>query len=155
MQTTTTNQCPRAHCRGTLYPDRENDHRRTCTQCGRSPDAVTVAGKERSKAWNDPAQPLGGRARITHGSLPEHVRWRDDGCAIAAKCQECPLPACRYDLPPGTANRLFHSGQLYRLLCEGLSVEAAARKLGIGRRTANRLRREMLDVLPNPVQVAS
>lgn len=35
--------------------------------------------------------------------LPEQMHYRDDGCSIAPRCLDCPLPACRYDLPPKRA----------------------------------------------------
>jgi hypothetical protein len=31
--------------------------------------------------------------------LPEHVRYRDEGCELFPSCLSCPLPQCRYDGP--------------------------------------------------------
>ena len=34
-------------------------------------------------------------------ALPEHTRYRDDGCDLFTSCLTCPLPRCRYDVPGG------------------------------------------------------
>jgi hypothetical protein len=73
--------------------------------------------------------------------MSEIAHWRDDGCEIAPKCLECPLPACRYDLPPKRAGALMREAQLRALLAEGLTPDEAAVKMGVSRRTVFRLKR--------------
>ena len=73
--------------------------------------------------------------------LPEYLHYRDDGCEIAPKCLECPLPACRYDLPPKRAGALMREAQLRALLAEGLTADEAAVRMGVSRRTVFRLKR--------------
>ncbi len=73
--------------------------------------------------------------------LPEHIHYRDDGCEIAPKCLECPLPACRYDLPPKRAGALLREAQLRALLAQGLTADEAAARMGVSRRTVFRLKR--------------
>ena len=75
--------------------------------------------------------------------LPERTRFTDDGCDIAPRCLECPLPACRYDLPPKVAGALLREAELRQLLISGLSVPAAATAMGVSRRTGFRLRNSM------------
>jgi hypothetical protein len=73
--------------------------------------------------------------------LPENTHYRDDGCEICPKCLDCPLPACRYDLPPKRAGALLREAQLRQLLAQGLSADDAARQMGVSRRTVFRLKR--------------
>lgn len=73
--------------------------------------------------------------------LPEQTHYRDDGCEIAPKCLECPLPQCRYDLPPKRAGALMREAELRRLLAEGLTADEAAVRMGVSRRTIFRLKR--------------
>jgi hypothetical protein len=67
----------------------------------------------------------------------------DDGCLDLgiASCLTCPLPACRYDLPPkaaGTWLRVFRVRELAR---EGATVNEIKAALGVSRRTVFRLKR--------------
>ncbi len=73
--------------------------------------------------------------------LPENQHYRDDGCEIAPRCLECPLPACRYDLPPKRAGALLRESQLRTLLAQGLTADEAAVVMGVSRRTVFRLKR--------------
>ena len=72
--------------------------------------------------------------------LPEQIHYRDTGCDIAPRCLECPLPQCRYDLPPKRAGALLREAKLRRLLAEGLTIDAAAERMGVSRRTVFRLK---------------
>lgn len=65
----------------------------------------------------------------------------DTGCELAPRCLECPLPACRYDMPPKMAWVLLRMVELDRLERHGLTVEEMARRMGVSRRTAFRLKR--------------
>lgn len=73
--------------------------------------------------------------------LPEQLHYRDDGCEMAPRCLECPLPRCRYDLPPKRAGALMREAELRLLLDQGLSLDDAAARMGVSRRTIFRLKR--------------
>lgn len=77
--------------------------------------------------------------------LPEHQNWRDDGCDLSPACLSCPLPACRYEMPPGRARMLIEAQQLQTLLTEGKSMNEAAVIMGVSRRSVYRIRRAHLD----------
>lgn len=64
-----------------------------------------------------------------------------DGCPDLGipSCAQCPLRACRYDLPQGRARAELTRMRLVVLIDEGLSMDEAARQLGVNRRTAYRL----------------
>ena len=85
--------------------------------------------------------------------LPEQTHYRDDGCEIAPKCLECPLPACRYDLPPKRAGALMREAELRRLLAQGFTADQAAAKMGVSRRTVFRLKRYASAGAVIPLQV--
>ncbi len=85
--------------------------------------------------------------------LPEQMHYRDDGCEIAPKCLECPLPACRYDLPPKRAGALMREAELRRLLAQGLTADQAAVVMGVSRRTVFRLKRYAAASAVIPLQV--
>ncbi|MFN8559648.1 MAG: helix-turn-helix domain-containing protein [Dehalococcoidia bacterium] len=86
--------------------------------------------------------------------LPEQLHYRDDGCEISPKCLECPLPACRYDMPPKRAGALLREAELRRLLAEGLTADQAAERMGVSRRTVFRLKRyaAVNAVIPLPLR---
>ncbi len=79
---------------------------------------------------------------------PEGFHWEipDEGCDLAeidprcSSCLTCPLPVCRYELPPGRARMLSQAQALGRLLRTGRTMEEAATELGVSRRTVYRLR---------------
>ena len=73
--------------------------------------------------------------------LPENTHYRDDGCDLHHECLSCPLPACRYEMPPGRARALAQAAALGRLLERGWTMDEAATELGVSRRTVYRLRR--------------
>ncbi|MGH2586759.1 MAG: helix-turn-helix domain-containing protein [Dehalococcoidia bacterium] len=78
--------------------------------------------------------------RVRDG-LPENTPYRDDGCDIHPHCLTCPLPACRYEMPPGRARALAQAAALAQLLEIGRTMDEAAAELGVSRRTVYRLRR--------------
>lgn len=78
--------------------------------------------------------------RVRDG-LPESLSYRDDGCDLHDYCLTCPLPACRYEMPPGRARALTHAASLRALLEAGMTMDTAAGVLGVSRRTVYRLRR--------------
>lgn len=75
-------------------------------------------------------------------ALPEHMTYRDEGCELAPRCLECPLPRCKYD-EPGGARRLRVETRDHALVCawraEGLSVNELARRFGVSRRSVFRI----------------
>lgn len=85
--------------------------------------------------------------------LPEQLHYRDDGCEISPRCLECPLPACRYDLPPKRAGALMREAELRRLLAQGLTADQAAVTMGVSRRTVFRLKRYASGSTVIPLQV--
>jgi hypothetical protein len=78
--------------------------------------------------------------RVRDG-LPENTPYHDDGCDLHDHCLTCPLPACRYEMPPGRARALSQAAALGRLLALGRTMDQAAIELGVSRRTVYRLRR--------------
>jgi hypothetical protein len=94
----------------------------------------------------------------TRDGLPESADYHDDGCDLHHSCLSCPLPACRYELPPGRARALSQAVALGQLLSSGSTMGEAASELGVSRRTAYRLRRiapptpaALLPFTPRPV----
>ena len=85
--------------------------------------------------------------------LPEQTHYRDDGCEISPRCLECPLPACRYDMPPKRAGALMREAELRRLLAAGFTADEAAVKMGVSRRTVFRLKRYSAANAIVPLQV--
>jgi hypothetical protein len=80
--------------------------------------------------------------------LPEEHQYRDDGCEIAPKCLECPLPDCRFSLPPKRAGAILRAAQLRPLLAAGLTADECAAEMGISRRTVYRLKSHVPASLP-------
>ena len=85
----------------------------------------------------------------TRDGLPENTSYQDDGCDIHDQCLTCPLPACRYEMPPGRARALAQAAALGQLLALGRTMDEAALDLGVSRRTVYRLRR-----IANPTREA-
>ncbi len=88
-----------------------------------------------------PAIPL-----LTHrprqDALPEHVRYRDEGCDVFDSCLRCPLPRCRYDVPGGVRALLNRERdrEIRRFHNElDLSVNQIATHFRISRRTVFRV----------------
>lgn len=77
-------------------------------------------------------------------TLPEQVRYRDEGCDLSPSCLNCRLPICRYDLPGGTRRlrTLPRDEEITRLRrCERLPIDALARRFEVSRRTVFRILR--------------
>lgn len=75
-------------------------------------------------------------------ALPEHVRYRDEGCDVFDSCLRCPLPRCRYDVPGGVRTLLNRARdrEIRRLRDEtALSIEAIAARFHVSRRTVFRV----------------
>lgn len=78
---------------------------------------------------------------IAQHRTPEQTSYVDNGCDIAPRCLACPLPRCRYDLPPRRAGALLRWLAVEALLGEGRTAAEVADELGMSRRTVFRLKR--------------
>lgn len=79
---------------------------------------------------------------VRSDSLPEFKLYIDDGCEVAPKCLECPLPKCRYDVQGGAKTMLndVRDAEIARLrLDAGLSIDEIAQRFGVTRRTVYRV----------------
>lgn len=79
--------------------------------------------------------------RVRADSLPEHTRYRDDGCDIHPHCLTCPLPRCRYEEPGGLRALLneYRDREIVQLRMQGMGVDELANRFGISRRTVFRV----------------
>jgi hypothetical protein len=79
--------------------------------------------------------------RVRADSLPEHARYRDDGCEVNESCLTCPLPRCRYDEPGGLRGLVnsYRDGQMTEMRDKGVPVETIAERFGVSRRTVFRI----------------
>jgi len=79
--------------------------------------------------------------RVRADSLPEHTRYRDDGCEVNESCLTCPLPRCRYDEPGGLRGLVnsYRDGQMTEMRDKGVPVETIAERFGVSRRTVFRI----------------
>lgn len=73
--------------------------------------------------------------------LPEQIHYRDDGCSLAPKCLECPLPECRYCMPPKRAGALLREAELRTLLDAGHTADECAELMRVSRRTIFRVKK--------------
>lgn len=74
--------------------------------------------------------------------LPEFHLYTDDGCEVAPRCLECPLPICRYDAGPGGARSIRNverNARIIELRAGGMTPDAIAAEVGTGRRTVFRV----------------
>ena len=68
----------------------------------------------------------------------------DDGCEVAPKCLECPLPQCKYDDPWGYLRQLRQqrdAQMLEEIYQRGLTFDEAAKVYGVSARTIYRASR--------------
>ena len=81
------------------------------------------------------------RLRVRADALPEHTRYRDDGCDIHPHCLTCPLPRCRYDAPGGLRALLNarRDRQIVEMRLMGVPVDDLAWRFGVSRRTVFRI----------------
>ena len=77
------------------------------------PDAPEVLQLEQAILAQAPAapEPVPKAPRAPATDWDERV-MPDKGCAVAARCLECPLPVCRYDIPPSEWQRTVRAVQL-------------------------------------------
>ena len=79
--------------------------------------------------------------RVRADALPEHTRYRDDGCDIHPHCLTCPLPRCRY-YEPGGLRALLNARrdrQIVEMRLKGVPVDDLAGRFGVSRRTVFRV----------------
>ncbi len=79
--------------------------------------------------------------RVRSDSLPEHTRYRDDGCEVNPSCLTCPLPRCRYDEPGGLRGMVnsYRDGQMAEMRDNGVPTEVIADRFSVSRRTVFRI----------------
>ena len=86
-------------------------------------------------------------ARNENGSsvaddVSEFYHYEDSGCEASDSCLDCPLPQCKYDNPEWyyRNRRLAKDFRLaYVMQQESLTVEEAAERFGITKRTVFRI----------------
>lgn len=97
-------------------------------------------GQKPERGDGAPALPLVER----RDALPEHMSYRDEGCELAPRCLDCPLPRCKYD-EPGGARRLVTERRDEALVetwrRERPPIHELARRYGISRRSVFRILR--------------
>lgn len=71
----------------------------------------------------------------------DQANWIDRGCEIAPHCLECPLPECRYLMPPKRAGALIAAARVRALTEAGRTADQIAAELGMSRRTVFRLKK--------------
>ena len=79
--------------------------------------------------------------RVRADALPEHTRYRDDGCDVHPHCLTCPLPRCRY-AEPGGLRALLNARrdcQIVEMRLQGVPVDDLAWRFGVSRRTVFRV----------------
>ena len=81
------------------------------------------------------------KRRSPANAFPEGMEYRDDGCEVAPKCLECPLPRCRYDVKGGARVMINvdRDAEIERLRAEGYSHDDIAARFGVSRRTVFRV----------------
>lgn len=71
--------------------------------------------------------------------LPENYDYKDTGCDLHPRCLECPLVQCRYE-PGRRGKSQLRQIQLTHLLSQGVTLQDAAKQVGITVRQASRLK---------------
>ena len=82
--------------------------------------------------------------RTENDYLPEHHRYRDEGCELAPSCLHCPLPRCIYDEPGGKQERRRRrrNEEIQRLFdSQRKDIDELAQRYGVSRRTIYRILR--------------
>ena len=85
---------------------------------------------------------LDGSSLETESDLPpEYCQYRDEGCALAESCLNCPFPQCVHDEPRGRQCRQkkLRNNEIARLFSdESKEVKELATIFGISQRTIQR-----------------
>lgn len=79
--------------------------------------------------------------RVRADALPEHLRYRDEGCDAFESCLACPLPRCRYDVQGGIRQLRNRARDpvIVRRYQAGETADEIAEALGLSRRTVFRI----------------
>jgi len=74
-------------------------------------------------------------------TLPENMRYSDDGCEASSSCLTCPLAICKYDDPGWLKreDRKLRDEEIFRLRKEGVPVPELARQFRVSTRTVHRV----------------
>ncbi|HEX77490.1 MAG TPA: helix-turn-helix domain-containing protein [Dehalococcoidia bacterium] len=74
---------------------------------------------------------------------PEYCQYRDEGCALAPSCLNCPFPRCAYEEPGGVSQKRkrLRNSEVLRLHQEGVSPQELAQSFGVSKRTIYRILR--------------
>ena len=74
------------------------------------------------------------------------------GCEFSKSCFECPLPRCKYEMPPGDVARyrrwLFRDVPINAMLDESVSVADTAKAFGVTVRTVYRIKERVAQGVP-------
>lgn len=111
-----------------VEPDEPDDER---SEPSSEPDAAL-----------DKSQPSAEPAGRGDDALPEHTRYRDDGCHVAPACLSCPLDRCVFDRR-GTerqAVRRSRNRQIRTLTRRGWSTAALVVRFGLSPAQVRRIR---------------
>lgn len=77
------------------------------------------------------------------GRAPTYDDFPDRGCDLAPSCLACPLPTCRYELPPKQGRAWLQRQRFADLLAEGHTLSECVELMGLTRRTAYRMQAEI------------
>ncbi len=78
--------------------------------------------------------------------LPEHSKYRDEGCEMAPSCLNCPFTCCVEDIPRGRQQqrKKLRNREIFGLFyTHGESIKQIARKLEVSERTVQRALKRM------------
>ena len=81
------------------------------------------------------------RRVIRRDRLPEHSIYDDDGCEVAPRCLQCPLPQCKYDAGAGS-RRLVNGprdSEIRQLRADGAKVKSLAQRFSLTQRSIFRI----------------
>tara|TARA_Y100000310_G_scaffold342137_1_gene443937 strand:+ start:685 stop:936 length:252 start_codon:yes stop_codon:yes gene_type:complete len=67
------------------------------------------------------------------------TEYKDDGCEEYGSCLNCPLVACKYDIPIGRQRRAIRVTRARQMLREGAKINEVAAKLDLSVRSIHRL----------------
>lgn len=73
--------------------------------------------------------------------LPESIHYRDEGCSVAPRCLDCPLPKCRFDVAGGVRaiRNAARDPMIIAASAGGASVDAISTQFGVSRRVVFRV----------------
>ncbi|MDD4859835.1 MAG: helix-turn-helix domain containing protein [Dehalococcoidales bacterium] len=71
---------------------------------------------------------------------PEFCHYRDEGCALASSCLDCPFPNCIHDVPGGPQHWVKgkRDAEITRQFNKGKTAKELAQLFGVSVRTVQR-----------------